>query len=167
MATVVRGTNLTPVQLDLARDELRVLLDAFPRHVDAVLDAVRQGKINGAVYQDLDQGCACLVGWFCNASGQSQDDVLHVIYSWLYDIRDAGDSRYLARNVDWATDIECLIRHIEPGHKPRHRLALRLVEQWIVEWQAERAANLAQSLAHQQEVAVELFTGDRLPEETM
>jgi hypothetical protein len=139
--SIVRGTTLTRAQLELARDELRVLLDAYPQHVDTVLAAVRTGKINGSLYIDTENDCACLIGWFSTAANRGTERVKAVVERWIRSLMVSDYQRYCERAPTWwaATDIEVLIQQIRPGQKPRDRVALRLVEQWIVEWQQERA----------------------------
>lgn len=166
---VVRGTQLTQPEIDLARIELRAVLDHYPIFGDELLARVRAGLIDGGTYWNTAKECGCIFGWFEELTGRDLSVAKEVAREAVFDLFNnmPYSSQENWSNLPYSRCVENLIADIRPGDKPARKVPLRLIEAWIVEWQAERAANQAQFLAQQQQVAVELYTGDRLPDEVL
>jgi uncharacterized protein YjbI with pentapeptide repeats len=97
------------------KEDIFAVLDQAPAEVPALLDALRQGRVNGTVYEG---DCACLVGTIANARGCNyqlvgiETDPSRPAERWFYSIR--------------------------PGRTPDKSSKVRRTIEWIEEWQAAR-----------------------------
>jgi len=119
------GTNLRGVELSEhnlrrsnlsgAKSDFFAVLSAVPAEAPAVAAAIREGRVNGSVYQGE---CACLVGTIANALGCE--------YMQIPGLRPNADR-----------PAELLFLAIRLGDTPETNPICRLVLEWIEEWQAK------------------------------
>ena len=100
------------------REDLHEILDAAPAEVPGLLTALREGRIDGSVY---DGPCACLVGTIAKVRGCE--------YTELDGITPNGDR-----------PAERWFMSIRPGDTPEKSRIAKITEEWIVAWQERRAA---------------------------
>ena len=115
------GARLDRANLGPIKADLRMVLDAAPAEVAGLLQALRDGRVDGSTYQGE---CACLVGTIANVRGTSHT---------LLGARLRPDSSRPAER--WFLSIE-------RGHTPATNPVAAITERWIVEWQEDRAAAL-------------------------
>ena len=105
-----KSFSLRRIQKDLYR-----ILNRFPNEVPAVLQALRDGRVNGNMYIGK---CACLIGTIANA----QDKDISEFYGYT--------------NPD--SPIENWFLCIHMGDSPKNSLQCAVTEGWILEWQSMR-----------------------------
>ena len=124
----LRGANLTDANLSGAylrgfRDDVWAVLSSAPAEAEAVLAALRAGKVDGSTYSG---DCACLVGTIAKTRGCSTDQLGAL----------EPDANRLAET--WFTQIK-------PGNTPENHEPTRLAAEWVSQWiDAMRAAFGAQ-----------------------
>ena len=109
--------DLTGADLTTIKEDLHRVLSAAPQEVDAVLRALREGRVDGSVYEGE---CACLVGTIANARG-------------------CGYGEMPGLRPDAARPVERWFLAIRPGLPAEHPV-VALTIGWIEEWQAAQAA---------------------------
>lgn len=110
-----------------AKADIFAVLDTSPNEVPALLAALKEGRIDGAVYVGP---CCCLVGTLADAAGKSVWDV-----PWRHEVD--GLSNGLARSPsspaeDWFFDIN-------EGDTPATNECSEITVEWVEEWMAKRA----------------------------
>jgi len=113
----LEGASLEGANLATQRADLRVVLDAAPREVAGLLAALKEGRVDGSVYEGE---CACLVGTIAKVRGCNYRD--------------------LGIRPDSGRPAEQWFMLIRPGHTPEKSAVTRLTVQWVEEWQRERGA---------------------------
>jgi hypothetical protein len=104
-------------RLSLARLDFFAVLDVAPASAEALLVALRAGKIDGLTYTGE---CSCLLGTIARTSGQDVDDL-------------PGLPQNSSRPAEqWFVQIR-------PGHTPEISAVAALTEVWILEWMAAQA----------------------------
>ena len=121
----LRGADLSDAILRGFRDDVWAVLSSAPAEAQAVLDALRAGKVDGTTYSGA---CACLVGTISKARG--------------CDIDELGALKPNASRL-----AETWFMQIRPGHTPESheptKLAAEWVEQWLTAMQATFGAKAA------------------------
>ena len=101
-----------------AKDDLFRWLDRFPDRVPALLEAVREGRMQGdGVWQS--EPCRCVVWTLAN----NED---HADWEIVDDVR---------RGAALAP-VEHFVAFINPGDDPSNSPVMAHLERWIVEWMA-------------------------------
>jgi len=59
----LRGANLRGAELTVIRDDLWAVLSSAPREVAGLIDAIKNGRVDGSTYTG---NCTCLVGSLAN-----------------------------------------------------------------------------------------------------
>ena len=103
------SANLTPI-----RDDIFAVLSSAPKEVPALIDALKNGRVDGSTYQGE---CACLVGTIAN--------IRHVYHS------DIDGLRPNARRP-----AERFFLGISTGDKPENNQLSALAVEWCEEWLA-------------------------------
>jgi hypothetical protein len=106
------GANLRRANLTEAQEDLFAIYDLVPKEVPAVLQALREGRVDGSTYQG---DCACLVGTIANVKG--------VRYDELPSIR-----------PNCSRPAERLFLGISRGDIPATNPIVKVVEEWTEEW---------------------------------
>ena len=106
------GANLTDAVLTPIRDDLWAVLSSAPREAQAVLDALRAGRVDGSTYTGE---CACLVGTIANA-------------------RHCDTYNLGALKADSHRPAEVWFMQIKPGHTPENHEPSRLAAEWVDQW---------------------------------
>lgn len=88
------------------------VLSAAPREAQAVLDALRAGKVDGSVYAGE---CACLVGTIAQA-------------------RDCAVYELDALQPNSSRPAEVWFTQIAPGHTPETHQPTKLAAEWVAQW---------------------------------
>lgn len=101
--------NLTETEQE-TREDLYRWLDLFPDRVPALLDAVRQGRLDGSTYHGK---CRCVIGYLSSRP--------------LSDAWEFGSDR--------PDSIEEFVQGIIPGDTPSNSPVMAHLERWILEWQ--------------------------------
>ncbi len=101
------GANLAPV-----RDDVWAVLSSAPSEAQAVLDALRAGRIDGSVYGGE---CACLVGTIAQARGCDHTAI-------------PGLTPQPSRPA------EVFFAAISPGDTPETSQPCALAAEWVAEW---------------------------------
>lgn len=108
-----------------AKDDLFRWLDRFPDRVPALLEAVREGRMNGMLFNGP---CRCIVGWLIYV-----DD----------DLTTADGSSQSANDVANGVGLDCngpaekFVHHaVVPGDTPSNSPVMARLERWILEWMA-------------------------------
>lgn len=121
-ASQLEKAELGPIKADLWN-----ILDAVPAEAAGLLRALREGRIDGRIYEGE---CACLVGTLANVRGVHYRKLSGVMpNSWR--------------------PAEIWFSPFRQGHTPSTSLLSFIAEKWIVEWQEEMAKA---ALAHLQEI---------------
>ena len=107
------GANLRDANLRDVRDDLWAVLSGAPAEVPALLQALREGKVDGSTYSGA---CACLVGTLANARGCDYHGLAPAI---------VADSDRLA---------EVWFTAIKPGDTPENSQSAKLAAEWIEDW---------------------------------
>lgn len=110
---VLTDADLRDADLRGFRDDLWAVLSTAPHEAQAVLDALRAGKVNGYVYEG---DCACLVGTIANAKGCHYTAIPGLV----------PDARRLA---------EVWFMQIKPQTPENHPPA-KIAAEWIEDWLA-------------------------------
>lgn len=110
------GYYLPGADLSDVREDLFDVLDSSPGEVAGLLAALREGRVDGSVYEGA---CACLVGTLANVRGCHYMAIPGLV----------PDSERLA---------EIWFLSIRPGHTPTNYGPAALAAEWIAEWQALR-----------------------------
>ena len=118
---VLTGAVLTRAVLTGARDDVWSILDENPAEVPGLLAAVREGRINGRVYEG---DCACLVGTIANERRKISGGDVDVFRDFRTDGSRPAERWFLA---------------IHKGCTPESWPISRITEGWIVEWMARSA----------------------------
>src|SRR4051812_38650117 len=103
----LRGADLTPI-----RDDIWAVLSAAPAEVSALIDALKNGRVDGSTYEGA---CACLVGTLANAR--------QTHYQNLGTVK-PNSSR----------PAECFFMGIHKGDTPETNQFSRLALEWSQEW---------------------------------
>lgn len=111
------------------------MLDARPDRVEALLAAVRGGKIHGvsAFIGPTPGEYGCVVATLWDITVGSDQRVSQIIKG-LFKVRKG------LFKVRWS-EIESTVEEVRPGQTPATSPALALVEQWVVAWQDQRSAS--------------------------
>jgi hypothetical protein len=123
------GADLSGANLSEIRDDVWKVLDAAPHEVTGLLFAVREGRINGSVYNGE---CACLVGTIAALRTCSVHDLPREI---------RPDACRLAER--WFLGIK-------PGDAPEHHPVSRITAEWIEAWMTAHAVPVPRQVSHQQ-----------------
>jgi hypothetical protein len=105
----------TPKETEDAKNHVFEILDSAG-HARAVLQALREGRINGVSYYGQ---CACLLGTIANAG-------------YGGDLR--GVTEAIGLNVDETSPAEDWFINIDLGDTPATNPAAKIAEEWLVEW---------------------------------
>ena len=100
-------SNLTPI-----RDDFWAVLSSAPAEVPALVQALKDGKVNGSTYTGE---CACLVGTIANAKKCDYREIKGLI----------PNSHRPA---------EMFFTAIKPGDTPKKNAAAKLSVEWAEEW---------------------------------
>jgi hypothetical protein len=124
----LRSANLVGAETDLLLEETKkdlfLVLDCAPAEVPALLEKLREGKVDGSVYEGE---CSCLVGTLATARGCKFNAI-------------PG----LAPNGE--RPAERFFLRITTGHKPEFSHDAALADAWITEWILRRSlAELAKT----------------------
>jgi hypothetical protein len=124
----LRSANLRSAETDLLLEETKkdlfLVLDCAPAEVPALLEKLREGKVDGSVYEGE---CSCLVGTLATARGCKFNAI-------------PG----LAPNGE--RPAERFFLRITTGHKPEFSHDAALADAWITEWILRRSlAELAKT----------------------
>lgn len=106
------GVNLSLADLSQIKADLYNVLDRAHREVTGLLTALRQGDIDGSVYEG---DCACLVGTIANLRGCTFDGIIGI-------------------TPDEDRPAEQWFKLISPGETPFNSQVVAITEQWILEW---------------------------------
>ena len=101
------GSNLTPI-----RDDFWAVLSSAPAEVPALIQALKEGKVDGSTYTGE---CACLVGTIANARHCS--------------INDLGPLKPAP-----SRPAEMFFLAIRPGQTPENHEPSRLAVEWAEDW---------------------------------
>ena len=108
-----------------ARDDLWRWLERFPDRVPALLEAVREGRMDGYSWVGT---CRCVIG--------------NLRFDNTASIRDWASYEALFKGTGfkpWQSPIEEFVVEIRPGDTPANSPVMASLERWIVQWQAESA----------------------------
>jgi hypothetical protein len=100
-------------------EDLYKVLSQAPNEVPALLKAVRDGRIDGSVYEGP---CCCLKGTLAAACGKKPRDVFE---------------------VDSTSPAEALFLPIKPGMTPENSSLVAEIERRIVTWMNDRGMKLS------------------------
>ena len=106
------GASLDERQLSIWRDDIWAVLSSAPHEAQAVLDALRAGRVDGSTYSGE---CACLVGTIAKAR--------HCDFHALGVLQ--PDSRRPAEQ--W-------FMQVRPGQTPQNHKPAAQAAQWVAEW---------------------------------
>lgn len=106
------GANLADNQLTAFRDDVWAVLSAAPKEARSVLDALRNGIVDGSTYSG---DCACLVGTIAKTRGCSIEGLGAL----------EPNSSRLA---------ETWFAQIEPGDTPGTHRPTALATEWVSQW---------------------------------
>jgi hypothetical protein len=109
---VLTGAVLTRAVLTGIRDDLWAVLSSAPAEAPAVLQALREGRVDGSTYQGE---CACLVGTIANAR--------HCLYT------DLG-----ALQPNSYRPAEKWFMGIRAGDTPETNQQAKLAAEWVSDW---------------------------------
>lgn len=112
--TVLRGANLRDANLSCAdltviRDDIWAVLSSAPSEVPALIDALKNGRVDGSTYTGV---CSCLVGTIAAARGVPFDSL----------------------EPDSSRPAERFFLCISKGDTPETNQASALAHQWASEW---------------------------------
>ena len=116
-ATDLRGAIGVEGLQDAYRDDIWSVLDTSPDEVGGVVALMREGKINGSVYEDP---CCCLIGSIAKIRGCELSELGCKLHQW----------RPAEEWFSW----------IDIGDTPENSGASAVALQWIEEWQRKREA---------------------------
>jgi hypothetical protein len=108
----LRGANLGNANLTAIRDDVHDVLATYPNEVAALLAALREGRIDGSVYEGE---CVCLVGTIANTRGCS----------------------YMTLAPDTSRPAERWFLAIRRGDTPTTSQIAAITDGWIVAWLEE------------------------------
>ena len=109
----LRGADLDPRHLTMYRDEVWAVLSSAPADAEAVLTALRAGKVDGSTYNGGE--CACLVGTIAKHRGCDYGAIPGL----------APDARRPAEQ--W-------FMQIRPGQTPENHPPAKLAAEWVEQW---------------------------------
>jgi hypothetical protein len=101
------GASLAPI-----RDDMYEILEAAPAEVPGLLQALRDGRVDGSTYEGP---CACLVGTLANVRGCSFKQLSGIV-------------------PNASRPAEVWFMAIQAGDKPESSPVAAITERWIVEW---------------------------------
>lgn len=113
------GAVFTPRSMAKIRDDFFAVLSHAPREVQALIDALDSGRVNGSAYRD-DSGCGCLVGTLAIARGGA---VL------CPDARRVGELR-----GDTSRLSERFFFGIQRGDTPASNPLAKIARDWAADW---------------------------------
>ena len=116
----LRGANLDGADLSRIREDLYAVLGSAPNEVPALLQALRDGRVDGSTYEG---DCACLVGTIAKARGCYYNEVSGL-------------------PPDSSRPAERWFLAIRKGDRPADNQVAAITERWIAEWVAARDAVL-------------------------
>ena len=120
---ILPGDDLIDADLTPFRDDVWAVLSAAPAEAEAVLAALRAGKVDGSCYQGK---CACLIGTIANARQCTYQD-LGIL---------RPDSCRMA---------ELWFTRISPGDTPDTNHSAKLAAEWIEDWLTRMRATFGPS----------------------
>jgi hypothetical protein len=114
----LQGADLRDADLTVIRDDIWAVLSSSPREVPALIDALKNGRVDGSTYEG---SCSCLVGTIATARGVSFKEI---------------DSL----NPNSYRPAERFFLGISKGDTPETNQASALAHQWASEWLATMLA---------------------------
>jgi len=108
----LRGADLRGADLQPIRDDLHAVLASAPNEVAGLLQALREGRVDGSTYQGE---CACLVGTIAN-------------------VRHCDFNEVVGLKPDSARPAERWFLAIAKGDTPATSQVASITEEWIVDW---------------------------------
>lgn len=115
------GANLTRADLTSIRDDFWAVLSAAPAEVPALIQALKDGRVDGSTYSGE---CACLVGTIANARQCGYQEIPSLV----------PNSRRPA---------EVWFMAIRPTQTPETNQAAKIAVEWAEEWLARMRATFA------------------------
>jgi hypothetical protein len=111
----LNGAHLSGAYLTPIKNDFYEILNSVPNEVPGLLQALRDGKIDGSSYEGE---CACLVGTIAH-------------------LKKCGHKQIEGITPDASRPAERFFLAISKGHTPSNNQAAKIVEDWILEWQAK------------------------------
>jgi uncharacterized protein YjbI with pentapeptide repeats len=117
----LRGADLSGALLiEKVKEDFYKVLDTAPLEVEGLLQKLREGKINGSVYEGE---CCCLVGTLANIKGCNYTNIPGLI-------------------PNGGRPAERFFLSIKKGDTPENRRRCKEIEGWILEWMESNKATV-------------------------
>ena len=104
--------NLSGANLSGAKEDLFKILDESPNEVNGLLNALKEGKVDGSTYEGE---CCCLVGTIANVKGCHYEELNGI-------------------TPDSSRPAERWFYGISKGQTPENHIISKITVEWVEEW---------------------------------